>query len=65
MCESILSPRFQTYLDEKFDRRGAKMPPSPLSQATGRPVLAKTSVKDPKCKSSSNKSIVKCVLPME
>ena len=44
---------------------GAKMPRSPLLQATGRPALEETSVKDPSCKSSSNKSAVNCVLPME
>jgi len=65
MWESVFSLRFQTYLDEKFDRRDVKMPLSPLRQATGRPALAQTSVKDPSCKSSSSKSIVKCVPPME
>jgi len=65
MWETVFSLKFQTYVDEKFDRRGAKMPQSPLLQATRRPALAETSVKDPNCKSSSNKSIVKSVLPME
>lgn len=65
MWESVFSLRFQTYLDDKFDRRDVKMPQSPLLQATGRLVLAETSLKDPSCKSSSNKSVVKCVLPME
>jgi hypothetical protein len=60
---SVFSLRFRTYLDEKFDRRGAKILQSPLLQTTGRPALAETSVKDPSCKSSSNKSIVKCVCP--
>ena len=65
MWESVFSLRFHAYLEEKFDRRGAKMPQSPLLQAAERPALAETSVKDPSCKSSSNKSAVNCVLPME
>jgi hypothetical protein len=65
MWESVFSLRFQTYFDEIFDRRGEQLPQSPLLQATERLALAETSVKDPSCKRSSTKSVVKCVLPME